>query len=356
MAAPALRILAGPVALRRLREEGFDRDAFRAMLGASGGAKWLVLGRLDREIARHVIAGRREKMFLLGSSIGSWRFCCYGQADPVAALERFEAAYFAQRYDARPTPAQVSEQSRRILGEILGDDGPAQILSHPTVRFSVMAVRARHLAAFEPRLVQQAGLMLAAAFNALSRRALGFFFERALFHDPRDPPPFRLPASFPTSRIGLAEDNFTDAVLASGSIPGVLEGVRDIPGAPPGVYRDGGVVDYHFDYPATGEGLVLYPHFYPHIVPGWFDKFLPWRRVRGEALERVVLLCPSPDFVAGLPGGRIPDRRDFWDFDPPQRLDRWRRAVEASERLAEEFAELVENDGFAARAEAFPAA
>jgi len=356
MSAPALRILAGPVALSRLREEGFDRDAFRAMLGASGGAKWLALGRLDREIARHLIAGRREKLFLLGSSIGSWRLSCYARPDPVAALERFEAAYFAQRYDARPTPAQVTRESLTILEEILGPEGPSQVLSHPTVRFSVMAVRARHLAALEPRLAQQAGLMMAAAANAVSRRALGLFFERALFHDPRDPPPFQLPASYPTSRTALTEDNFVDAVLASGSIPGVLEGVRDIPGAPPGVYRDGGVVDYHFDYPATGEGLVLYPHFYPHVVPGWFDKFLPWRRVRGEALERVVLLCPSRDFVADLPGGRIPDRRDFWDFDTGERLERWRRAVDASRRLADEFGELVESGGFAARAEAFPEA
>jgi hypothetical protein len=355
MAAPALRILAGPVALRRLREEGFDRDAFRAMLGASGGAKWLVLGRLDRQVVRHVVGGRREKLFLLGSSIGSWRLSCYARSDPDAALERFEAAYFAQRYDARPTPAQVSDQSRRILEEMLGTAGPAEVLSHPKVRFSVMAVRARNLAALEPRLVQQAGLLLAAAANALSRRALGLFFERALFHDPRDPLPFRLPEGFPAARIALTEANFVDAVLASGSIPAVLSGVRDIPGAPPGVYRDGGVVDYHFDYPATDEGLVLYPHFYPHVVPGWFDKFLPWRRVRGEALERVVLLCPSRDFVADLPGGRIPDRRDFWDFDTAERLDRWRRAVDASRRLADEFAELVESGGFAARAEPIPA-
>jgi len=326
------------------------------MLGASGGAKWLVLGRLDRQIARHVIAGRREKLFLLGSSIGSWRLSCYAQSDPVAALERFEAGYFAQRYDARPTPAQVSEQSRLILEGLLGPTGPAEILSHPKVRYSVMTVRARHLAALEPRLLQQAGLMLAAAANAVSRRALGFFFERALFHDPRDPAPFQLPEGFPAARIALTQANFVDAVMASASIPAVLSGVRDIPGAPPGVYRDGGVVDYHFDYPATGEGLVLYPHFYPHVVPGWFDKFLPWRRVRGEALERVVLLCPSRDFVADLPGGRIPDRRDFWDFDTAERLDRWRRAVDASRRLADEFAELVENGGFAARAEAFPAA
>lgn len=354
MSEPALRVLAGPSAFAQLRSDGFDREAVGAMLGASGGAKWLVLGQLDREIARRVIAGRREKIFLLGSSIGSWRLCCYAQSDPVAAFGRFEAAYFGQVYRSRPSPAEVTAQSLGILDRILGSDGPGQILSHPAVRFSVMVARARHLAALEAPRVQQAVLACAATANALSRRALGVFFERALFHDPRDPPPFRLPPGFPTTATALTQANFVQAVLASASIPGVLAGVRDIPGAPSGVYRDGGVVDYHFDYSAAGAGLTLYPHFYPHMIPGWFDKFLPWRRVRGDALDRVVILCPSEAFVASLPGGRIPDRRDFWDFDNEERLRRWTVAVDASRRLAEEFAELVDGGGFPGRVEPLP--
>jgi hypothetical protein len=60
MLSPALRILAGPTALRSLREHGFQPDAFTVMAGASGGAKWLVLGGLDRALATHFVAGRRE--------------------------------------------------------------------------------------------------------------------------------------------------------------------------------------------------------------------------------------------------------------------------------------------------------
>lgn len=356
MAEPALTVLAGPAALASLRKNGFDPESFRAMLGASGGAKWLVLGRLDRAVVARVVSGRRSPLFLLGSSIGSWRFCCYTQPDPAAALARFEDAYFAQSYSARPTPAEISAVSRGILAEILGPTGAAEALRHPSLRLSVLVARARGaMAKLRDRRLQQAGLAVAALANLLSRDLLGWFFERVLFHDPRGPLPFRLPAGFPQRAVALTENNLADAVLASGSIPGVLEPVEEIEGAPAGCYQDGGVVDYHFDYLPADDGLVLYPHFYPFLVPGWFDKMLRWRRVSGPVLDRVVLMCPSEAFVASLPGGRIPDRHDFANFDTAERLRRWRTAVDASERLAEEFLELVDTQRFGQRARPFPA-
>ena len=60
----------------------------------------------------------------------------------------------------------------------------------------------------------------------------------------------------------------------------VVEGV-EIPGRPGEVHWDGGVLDYHLDLDfGPTDGLILYPHFYDHIVPGWFDKALRWRRVK----------------------------------------------------------------------------
>jgi hypothetical protein len=352
MPPPALRILAGPVALERLRKDGFDRDAFRVMAGASGGAKWLVLGGLDRALARRVVAGRREKLFLLGSSIGAWRSCCHAQADPLAALERFERAYLAQRYNPHPSAAEVSRVTAGILAKLLGSDGAGEILSHPRLRLNLTAVRARHLAAIETRWIQQAALALAGLANLASRRSLGLFFERTLFHDPRDRAPFFDSQALPATPVPLSPDNLAPAVMASGAVPVVLKGVPDIPGAPPGLYRDGGIVDYHFDCPMSGaDGLVLYPHFYPHLVPGWFDKLLPWRRAGGRTLERTVILCPSEAFVAALPGGKIPDRKDFWDFDDEERLRRWRIAIAEARRLGEEFEALVENGRFVERVE-----
>jgi hypothetical protein len=352
MSAPALRILAGPKALRRLQADGFDRDEFTVMAGASGGAKWLVLAGLDRALVTHFVNARREKLFLLGSSIGAWRSCCHAQADALAAFDRFEDAYLEQRYHARPSAAEVSRVTGEILAQLLGDRGVEEILSHPLLRLNLTAVRARHIAAVETPWVQKLALGLAGAGNLVSRRTLELSFERVLFHDPRDDAPFRDSQLLPARTVALSQDNLVPAVMATGAVPLVLQGVQAIPGAPPGLYRDGGVVDYHFDCAMGGEeGLVLYPHFYPHLVPGWFDKLLPWRRASPRALACTVILCPSAEFVAALPGGKIPDRKDFWSFDDDERLRRWRIVLAESRRLGDEFVNLVESGALPARVE-----
>jgi hypothetical protein len=123
----------------------------------------------------------------------------------------------------------------------------------------------------------------------------------------------------------------------------VMEGVRNIPGAPPGVYRDGGIVDYHFDMPfLDGDALVLYPHFYPHLTPGWFDKALRWRRVNPANFHNVLLVAPSSEFVRRLPYGKIPDRKDFETMDDKTRFAYWQTVLAESVRLAEQFARMVE--------------
>ena len=86
---------------------------------------------------------------------------------------------------------------------------------------------------------------------------------------------------------------------------------------------------------------MLYPHFYPHVVPGWFDKSLSWRRAAATNFRRALLISPSPDFVASLPGGKIPDRRDFYTMPEAERMRRWQGVVDASEALGDELGELV---------------
>jgi len=55
------------------------------------------------------------------------------------------------------------------------------------------------------------------------------------------------------------------------------------------------------------------------------------------------MVYPSETFIAGLPDGRIPDRVDFKTFidDQATRIANWRRAVEMSAPLGEEFLELI---------------
>jgi len=348
-----LRFLAGPEAFRDIRENGFSASRIGAVAGASGGAKWLVLSQLDRVIVRSLLPRLEGPVHLVGSSIGSWRFACYAQSDPLAALGRFEDAYLEQRYSEQPDIDEISARSREILGHLLGESGARDIVTHPVLRTSVITVRARLLAASERRPVLAAGLLLAAAANAISRRSLGAFFVRSLFYDPRDPPPFFDIGGFPLERTPLTADNFADAVCASGSIPLVLRGVRDIPGAPRGVYRDGGVIDYHLDLPTSpADRLTLFPHFFDYLKPGWFDKRLAWRRNEAVNMARTIVVCPSREFVARLPNRKVPDRTDFATMSPELRRKVWRSVVSACIELADDLADVLERGSLAARLEA----
>ena len=80
-------------------------------------------------------------------------------------------------------------------------------------------------------------------------------------------------------------------------------------------------------------------------MPNWFDRYQPRRRPSAEALECLLQIYPSPEFVAGLPGGRIPNRDDFMLFmdDPQLRIRRWREASAASERLGEQLLDDLEH-------------
>ncbi len=354
----ALRFLAGPAALAEVREHGFSAERLRIIAGASGGPKWLVLYGLDRVILRDLIPGLTAPVHLIGSSIGSWRFACYAQEDSAAALDRLRDGYIYQHYSERPDRAEITAKCREILHHTLGAAGPRQILSHPVLRPHVMTARARGLAASEQGPALTAGLLLAAGANLLRRRALGAFFSRALFIDPRDEPPFTVADDFPMCVHAMTPENAADVILASGAIPLVIEGVSDIPGAAPGVYRDGGVIDYHLDLPLSEhDGLVLYPHFYDHLVPGWFDKRLTWRRASRRHMERTILLAPSPDFVASLPDAHIPDRHDFRRYDPATRERYWKQVVAESARLGDELAEVLATGRMAERLEPlFPGA
>ncbi len=341
---------AGRSAFTELRQHGFGPELIGTIAGASGGAKWLVLSQLDRAIISEILPRLKAPVHLIGSSIGAWRFACYAQADPLAAIERFEEAYISQVYSESPDRDEITARTVEILHTLLGERGKQEILDHPTLRMNIMTVRARHLAASEKPLLLGTGLLLAASLNAVSRRTLGWFFERALLYDARDLPPFFELRGFPLQRISLTQDNIEAAIVASGAIPLILNGVEDIDGGQRGVYRDGGVIDYHLDLPQSAAGrFALYPHFFGHLVPGWFDKRLPWRRARPEHVDRTILISPSPEYVARLPGGKIPDRSDFQRYTTSERIAIWRQVVAECEGLAEELTDVLENQKLPAR-------
>ena len=71
---------------------------------------------------------------------------------------------------------------------------------------------------------------------------------------------------------------------------------------------------------------------------------LKHRHSASERLANVVVLAPSLEWIASLPGGKLPDRSDFKAYvnDEAGREAAWTRAVAESQRLADEFAAIVE--------------
>jgi len=332
----------GREAARKIAATGWTADLFDLLLGASGGAKWLILAHLDRLLFGEFLARGTRPLSVLGSSIGAWRHACLAMPDPVAAIDRMQDAYLHQRYSKQPDTREVSEVSLGILEHTLGDGGARHLVDNARIHTHIVTARGRGPAGSSSNALLSTGFGSAALGNALSRHLLKRHFQRVVFHNKAAPDPQLKFHDFDTRYVKLSERNVRNAIHATGSIPFVLTGERDIAGGPAGRYWDGGIIDYHFDIAQLDTaGLVLYPHFSEQIFPGWFDKFLPWRRAAHHRFERLVTLCPSAEFIAALPYGKIPDRGDFKRLRYPERVRYWETCMERSRVLAEDFAELV---------------
>ncbi len=339
----SLSIYAGPTALQQIRREGLKADQFKVLVGASGGPKWFVLYGLDRYLFGEFFPRREQQLITLGSSAGAWRLCCLAISDPVSAIERLARLYSRQKYSDQPTAAEISEKARAMLSEVLGSDGARQIVENQYFRTHIITSRVRGLGASSFAALQVLALLASAACNLVSRKTLSLFFERTLFSNMGQTSPWTALSDLATVVHKLSVENLEEVMIASGSIPFALEGVRDISGAEPGLYWDGGITDYHFDMPFhAGRELVLYPHFSAAVIPGWFDKKLPWRRANPRHFHNVVLVTPSREFVADLSYGKIPDRSDFQNLDYDSRLAYWQEVLDKSKLIADEFAHIVD--------------
>jgi hypothetical protein len=342
-----LAVYAGPGAVKLIRDQGLRPDMVDVVAGAAGGPKWLVLCGLDRAIFSSWIMERTHPVHLIGSSVGSWRFAALAQG--MDAYERFLEAYFLQKYTTVPSAAMVSAEISKILDAYLDKEGISRLLEHPFARLNCLAVKCSWPGSEQRKSMVILSMALAGLLNLVSRRLLRFFFSRTLFFDGRDLPPFSHMEGFPLQRVKLTEANVHEAVLASGSMPVIMEGIKDIPGAAQGMYRDAGIIDYHLDIPFKSDSIVLYPHYMERIIPGWFDKLLPWRRPAAGNMKNVVLLCPGKAFVEMLPGRKIPSREDFreyWHRDT-ERIAFWDKVVKASAVLGDEFLEALHKGSIA---------
>ncbi len=346
-AGAALQVWAGPRARARLRERGLLPQDIRMIPAAAGGAKGLVLNPLDRYLFGEWLPRSAQTVHLLGASIGAWRMASGCLHDSDAALRRLAEDYIGQAYEHEPGKAPKPSVVSAVFGAKLSEHfggREAEVLAHPRLRLHVFTSHGRHLLARQGRWRTPLGYAGAFFGNAVHRRALGGWLERVVFGDVRDPLPLPL-SDLRSQQVPLTAHNLQPAILASCSIPFWLDAVHDIPGGPRGAYWDGGITDYHLHLPyaTLADGLVLYPHFQPQIVPGWLDK--PWKRRHRTTslLDNLVVLAPHPDWVRSLPNAKLPDRNDFKAYgdDEAGRRRDWRRAVAESERIAEDFSRLA---------------
>ncbi|TFW26038.1 patatin-like phospholipase family protein [Duganella callida] len=343
-----ITIRLGHKARQRIAAEGVLAADVAIVPAAAGGPKGLILHGFDCWLFGDFLRQAPRPRKLVGASIGAWRMAASAFDDPVAAHKRLARLYASQRYPKNVTPEYVSRTCRALLDELI--DGRArEVIGHPHHHLSVLTARGAGALANTngARWREMAGFLLAAVGNAVSRNRLAASMHRVVFHHAGDDANWlreRFDA-FDGRFVELSAHNLRDALLASGSIPLVLQAVTDIAGAPAGAYWDGGLIDYHLHLPYQRDaGLVLYPHFNDYIVPGWLDKSMPWRRARDQALDNLILVSPSPDFIARLPNAKLPDRKDFkvYGQDNQRRTRDWLSAIGESERLADAFARWCE--------------
>ncbi|RLV61163.1 patatin-like phospholipase family protein [Parashewanella curva] len=336
-----LDIIAGKSALKTIEQHGFNQDLFSVFLGASGGPKWFSLFGLDKYVFGEFFKNRTEELYLIGSSAGAFRSACFAQNDPVAAISRMAESYSETIYSGEVDASEVSAKAIELLDYALGDNGVEEIIGNQVFKTHFLVNKANGFMQSDSKGLQLASLFKSYLLNRVDRKLLKSQFDRYVFHHPQSQLQINDPYGFNTQHVELTNENLKQALLASGSIPLVMEGINDIPGAPKGKYWDGGIIDYHFDFQIShNDKLVLYPHFNPEPKAGWFDKNLS-RKVMNQHYDNVVMLVPSAEFIASLPYGKIPDRKDFETMDAETRIKYWKTVLAETEKLADSFDDFL---------------
>ncbi|MBP7763620.1 MAG: hypothetical protein K4445_12280 [Deltaproteobacteria bacterium] len=342
-----LRIKAGRKAYEIIKDGGFDFDAVSAYFGAAVGPRWLIASGFDLTLLTQKLLGRSRPVHLIGSSAGAWRFAAWLQPEALDAYRKFLHAYVHVGFTREDTPDTILNKFSEIINAYIEDDALSFALASKRYRFSVITARARGLVASESPLLQKSALLVCYLLNLISRNAIYTFADRVVFYNGSKPPPFCFQPGFRGHFVPINEANFKYAVMASGAIPLAVAGVRNIFGAPRGVYRDGGLIDYHLthQFAARENDLVLFFHHQERIIPGWLDKKIQHRTPDEETLANVVMLFPSQSFIDRLPGGKVPDRDDFLTYleNGSERIAAWNQAVDLAAPLGEDFLELIES-------------
>jgi len=353
MTTSSIRIFAGSLAKQRIAEYGLQAADVAVIPAAAGGPKGLILQKLDQWLFGSWLPQAPRERTLIGASIGSWRMAAAACADPVAGFQRLGDLYCGQTYPENPDTDCVTREISGMLDQLIGGY-EQEILRNPSYRLHILTNRGlRHLQTANSLSAEKTAFARAALANLRGRDHLAAHLERVVFSDQRDTLPWLQTAfdAFSTVFTPLQSDNLRQALLASGTLPLIMNKVSGIPAAPQGQYWDGGIIDYHLAFPYHRLGqdqLVLYPHFAPYLVPGWLDKALPWRRTHRapfrDWMQNVILIAPSNDFLRTLPRGKLPDRKDFsyHGLNHQRRIQDWKIAMSEAERLRDDLIRFIE--------------
>jgi len=340
-----IRIKAGKNIYQIIKDGGFNFDSVSTYFGPAVGPRWLITSGFDLTLLKGGFLGRTKPVQLVGASAGAFRFAAWLQPQAIESYQKLLEAYINVKFTKHDTPSTSLGEITNIVNVYLEDDALPFALANKKYRLVIITARARGLVAYKNTGLQKLGLAACFVFNYFSRENIYKFAERVVFYNASKPPAFCLRSRFRGTYVQLNEVNFKYAVLASGAIPLVIEGVHDIYGAPRGVYRDGGLIDYHLthQFAAKENEIVLFFHHQERIIPGWLDKNITRRVPEPYTLNNVLMVLPTQSFIESLPDGKVPDRTDLLTFinDQETRIKNWRKAVELSAPLGEEFLELV---------------
>lgn len=342
-----IRIRAGEKAYSIIMDGGFSFDNIRAYAGPAVGPRWLIAAGFDLALMREQVLGRTAPLLLVGASAGAWRFAAWIQPECEKIYKLLFKEYIRFKFGRGDDPTTVQENMYSLANAIF-DDGALTFAFHNQVyRYAIITARTKHILSLESNTLLRFGFLLCYLLNAINEKFMRFFFEPVVFYTGAIPPKFTLKREFRGTVVPLTETNFKDTLVASGAIPMVVKGVKNIFGAPLGMYRDGGLTDYHLARKYTsgdGEITLLFLH-QRRIIPGWLDKTLKNRVPSGEALENVLLVYPSPELIARLPMKKVPDRDDFITFidNPEKRIENWETAAKMCGHLGDLFLEIVSN-------------
>lgn len=258
--------------------------------------------------------------------------------DDGSAYEELIHEYVEQTYEGRPTPFEVSQTCRDYLARVFTQERVRHSLTLSKFQLNFTTAL---MASERPRSATTAlALGKALLLNGVNRRHLGRVFKRAHFSvlpHPGKSPLRNAWDGIPTVEVELTKANFHQGLTASGSIPMVLEGESAVAGSPPGHHFDGGLVDYHFEI-ENANSPILYPHFSTDPIPGWLDRFFPYRKVKPLSREWLCLLVPSAEMIARFALQEFPDRRHFEKLSTTERKRAWRQTSQETEKMEAELA------------------